>query len=89
MVQKSRGNKKPKKASPLETSRTQTISIFGKKMIAGGVVMVIVGFWVLSFADSLARNWASSLSPFLILGGYAVIALGILWPQPDPSSLHQ
>ena len=87
MGQKKRGNKKPTKAPQLEASLTSGISVFGKKIIAGGIGVVIFGFWVLSFADSLGRNWASALSPFLILSGYAVIALGIIWPSRQSSSL--
>lgn len=61
----------------------------GKKTIAVGVVLASVGFAVLTRADSMGRNWAASLSPFLILGGYALMGWGIFRddPQPAPPTL--
>lgn len=32
--------------------------------------------------DPMGQNWASNLSPFLILGGYALIGLGIVLKDP-------
>lgn len=61
-------------ASPVEN-----ITRTGKKIIAGGIGLVVVGFIVLTRTDPMGQNWASHLSPFLILGGYALVALGILW----------
>lgn len=65
------------------------ISSTGKKTIAAGVVLAAVGFAVLTKADSMGRNWAASLSPFLILGGYAIMGWGIFRddPQPTPATL--
>ncbi|MBI3296661.1 MAG: hypothetical protein HYZ75_00750 [Elusimicrobia bacterium] len=57
------------------------ISSRGKKVIAGGMVLVAVGFMVLTKADPMGRNWAASLSPFLILGGYACVGWGIFLPE--------
>ncbi|OGR85751.1 MAG: hypothetical protein A2901_01170 [Elusimicrobia bacterium RIFCSPLOWO2_01_FULL_54_10] len=54
------------------------ISSRGWKIIGAGAGIVIVGFIVLTFTDPAGQNWASNLSPFLILGGYGVIAAGIL-----------
>ena len=51
--------------------------------MAGGAV-VLLGFAVLSRADALGRNWAASLAPFLILGGYAAIGAGLFLPPPPP-----
>ena len=52
-------------------------------MIWTGIAAAFAGFVVLSYADSLGRNWAASVSPFLILGGYAVVGLGIFWESPQ------
>lgn len=60
------------------------LSLTGKKTIAAGVVLAAVGFLVLTRADSMGRNWAGSLSPFLILGGYAVMGWGIFRDDPQP-----
>jgi hypothetical protein len=59
----------------------------GKKVIAAGVVAVVVGFWIVTFTDPAGRNWASNLCPFVILGGYALIGVGIVTPDPEESSL--
>ncbi len=60
------------------------ISSTGWKTIAAGVVFAAVGFGVLTRADSMGRNWAASLSPFLILGGYALMGWGIFRDDPPP-----
>ena len=54
------------------------ISTRGWKVIGAGIGVVVLGFIVLSFTDPGGQNWASTLSPFLILGGYAAVAVGIL-----------
>jgi len=59
----------------------EAISGRGKKTIGGGVLLLILGFVVLTLTDSHGRNWASILSPLLILGAYGVIAYGIFLPD--------
>ena len=54
------------------------ISPRGWKVIEAGLGVVVIGFIVLCFTDPAGQNWASTLSPFLILGGYGTIAAGIL-----------
>ena len=58
------------------------IGSLGWKIIAGGAALVLAGFFTLTQADPMGRNWAADLSPFLILGGYALVGLGIFWPEP-------
>jgi len=60
------------------------LSPVGKRLVAAGGTLVILGFAVLSRADAMGRNWASSLSPFLILGGYAAIGIGLFLPSAPP-----
>jgi hypothetical protein len=60
------------------------LSPVGKRLVAAGGTLVLLGFAVLSRADALGRNWASSLSPFLILGGYAAIGIGLFLPPAPP-----
>ena len=60
------------------------LSVRGKKVILCGIATIALGFVVLTRADSRGRNWAGVLSPFLILGGYAVVACGIYVPDPAP-----
>jgi len=67
-------------------ARGEMISSRGWKIIGAGVAALAAGFYMLTFTDPLGRNWASSLSPFLILGAYGIIAAGILLPEaPAPA----
>lgn len=83
---------KPKK-TPKEKVQTppppsELLSPRGKVLIAAGGSSVLLGFLVLTRADALGRNWAASLAPFLILGGYAAIGIGLfLPPAPPPPSV--
>ncbi|MFH2202345.1 MAG: hypothetical protein ABIJ96_04480 [Elusimicrobiota bacterium] len=65
----------------------EAISSAGRKTIVGGVALLIAGFIILTFTDPQGRNWASTLSPLLILGAYGVIAYGIFLPGKEPSSV--
>jgi hypothetical protein len=60
----------------------------GKKVMAAGVVCVVLGFWILTFTDPAGKNWASTLSPALLVLGYTLIGVGIVLPDPisAPSS---
>jgi hypothetical protein len=58
--------------------KTIGISRTGVKIIGAGIGIVVIGYLVLSKTDPAGQNWASMLSPFLLLGGYALIGLGIL-----------
>lgn len=60
------------------------ISKRGWLVIGLGIGVAAIGYWVLTFTDPAGRNWASNLSPFLILGGYAIIGAGIMIPPPSP-----
>ena len=65
---------------------SESLSPRGKALAAAGGIVVLLGFAVLSRADALGRNWAATLSPFLILGGYAAIGLGLFLPPAPPPS---
>ena len=71
----------------------ETFSSRGKKTIGVGIGLLVLGFILLRFTDPAGRNWASTLSPFIILGAYGVIAFGIFLPgseeppqSPPPAS---
>lgn len=55
----------------------------GWRIVGIGTGVVILGFIVLTFADPRGQNFASELSPFLILGGYAAIGFGIVAKDPS------
>ena len=81
-------NKKTfKEKVPAPPPPSAALNPFGKKLAWAGGILVVLGFAVLSRADALGRNWAATLSPFLILGGYAAIGIGLfLPPAPPPPS---
>jgi len=62
--------------------RRPLLSRRGKITIGVGVALVAIGFYILTFTDPAGQNWASHLCPFVILGGYAVIGIGIVLPDP-------
>ena len=64
---------------------TEGITPLGMKVIGAGVAVIILGFFVLSRADAMGSNWAANLSPFLILGGYILVGLGIFAPAQSSS----
>ena len=77
------------KGGPGSQVRTfRGISNRGWKVIGSGIGIVVIGFIVLSYTDPAGQNWASNLSPFLILGGYATIAVGIILPEAPKDPLQ-
>lgn len=78
-----RGEEKAKAAG--DSARPPIISRRGWKVIGIGVAIAALGYLVLCLTDPRGQNLASTLSPFLILGGYVAIGAGILVrdrPQP-------
>ncbi len=47
---------------------------------------MVAGFVLLSFADPLGRNLPALVSPFLLIGGYGAIGLGLFLPPPPPAA---
>jgi len=72
---------KKKKIEEKKSDQDQSISSKGKKVILIGIVILILGFFILTKTDPEGQNWASVLSPFLIVGGYITIAIGIILPD--------
>ncbi|PIP81600.1 MAG: hypothetical protein CO113_17445 [Elusimicrobia bacterium CG_4_9_14_3_um_filter_62_55] len=70
-----------KDADAWETE-VERLSARGKKVIGGGIAVLALGFFILTLTDPSGRNWASTLSPILILGAYAIIFFGIFLPDP-------
>lgn len=82
---KSQSGKKVIPSSPPSFPKIKLngISKRGWKVIGFGIGTAVLGFYILSFTDPAGQNWASNLSPFVILGGYATIAIGIVFPEKD------
>jgi hypothetical protein len=73
-------NKRPLSAPPRHApiQRPPLLNKRSLQWIAGGIFTLVAGYIVLAFADAKAQNWAGTFSPFLILGGYALIGIGLL-----------
>ncbi|GEM_PF-1091345 len=77
---------KPQEVKPEEVKsrligdlpRRQGISRRGKIIIACGIGLLVIGFFILTKTNPEGSNWASIVSPILIIGGYITIALGII-----------
>src|SRR5258708_27843068 len=63
-----------------------SLSSRGKKWIAVGVCVVITGFWLLTFTDPAGQNWASTVSPMLLVLGYTFIGIGLVIPTPSSTN---
>jgi hypothetical protein len=86
MAKKNRGPKVSKEPQAQQQAPIEPISSKGKKVIGMGVGILVLGFIVLCFTDPMGRNWASLLSPFLIVGGYVLVGIGIFLPENLPTS---
>jgi len=60
------------------TPPADSLSRRGKKCVIAGMGVVAGGFWILTYTDPAGQNWASTLSPFLLVAGYALIGVGIM-----------
>lgn len=74
--------KKDHSAAPLPY---EPLSAGGKRLVWAGGGLVVAGFVLLSFADALGRNLPALVSPFLLIGGYAAIGVGLFLPPVPPS----
>lgn len=50
----------------------------GFKVIVVGILSLIFGFVLLSFSNSEGNNFASIISPFVIIFSYVLIGIGII-----------
>lgn len=76
----------PQKSKTMPVQDPPIISRRGKIIIGLGIFTVAAGFYIVTLTDPLGQNWASNLCPFVILGGYALIGVGIVLPDPLKSS---
>jgi dipeptide/tripeptide permease len=74
-------------AKAVEDKPTDSISHRGKKVIGIGIGVVAHGFWILTYTDPAGQNWASTVSPLLLVLGYGMIGVGIVLPDPSDPSL--
>jgi hypothetical protein len=76
------------KKTKVEIKPEEGISKRGKKVIGIGIFLLAIGFLVLTKTDPQGQNFASIISPFLIIGGYVTIAVGIILPDKKVTSNH-
>jgi len=69
-----------KKDVPAPSLPYEPLSYRGKVLAGVGGALVVAGFVLLSFADSMGRNLPATLSPFFLIGGYAAIGVGLFLP---------
>ena len=74
-----------KKDHPAPPLPTEALSPRGKQLAWVGGALVVAGFVLLSFADALGRNLPALVSPFLLIGGYAAIGVGLFLPPAPPA----
>ena len=73
--------KQPETVSKL----SEGINKNGRKLIAAGIVLLTAGFLLLTRTDPGGQNWASTVSPFMIVAAYIAIAVGIVFPDDKPA----
>ncbi|OGS44509.1 MAG: hypothetical protein A2539_01250 [Elusimicrobia bacterium RIFOXYD2_FULL_34_15] len=66
------------KAIQLPQIQEKMISKRGKTVISIGIGLLIIGYLILTKTNPQGDNWASIISPFLLIGGYITIAIGII-----------
>lgn len=67
-----------KQDTHLESGHLEGISRRGKIIISCGIGLLVIGFFILSKTNPEGSNWASILSPILIISAYITIASGII-----------
>jgi len=82
MAKNKRRHPKDVSTKSTDAKAVPVVSRRGKKVIGAGVLMVLFGFWILTYVDPAGQNWAGMLSPALLVLGYGLIGLGIVLPDP-------
>jgi undecaprenyl pyrophosphate phosphatase UppP len=50
----------------------------GLYVIAAAIAVLVIGYFILTKVNADASNWAGAVAPILIIGGYIMVAVGIL-----------
>lgn len=62
--------------------RSPHISRRGWRVIGAGAATACLGYGLLLLCDPAGQNWASFISPALILAGYASVGVGTILRDP-------
>ncbi len=50
----------------------------GLYVIGVAIAILVLGYYILTKVNADASNWVGAVSPILIIGGYILVAVGIL-----------
>ena len=64
--------------TPATTDTTDRFGAINWVLLGIGILLLIIGFGTLALANQDASNLPGRLSPFLVLGGYGAIFIGLL-----------
>lgn len=53
-------------------------NMFGLYIVFGALAVLALGYVVLTKVNADASNWAGAAAPIMIIGGYILVAVGIL-----------
>jgi undecaprenyl pyrophosphate phosphatase UppP len=53
-------------------------NITGLYIVFGALAVIALGYFILTKVNADASNWAGAVAPILIVGGYIMVAIGIL-----------
>jgi hypothetical protein len=76
MARKTHPSREKLKVPPVLPQKINLLSPHSKKLVFAGLCLVLFGFWILTYTDPAGQNWASTLSPLLLVLGYFFIGLG-------------
>ena len=60
------------------SSQTKKQTFRKKVTLMVGLTSIFIGFFLLTLTNPEGNNWASILSPLMIIGGYIVVIIGLL-----------
>lgn len=50
----------------------------GLYIVGAAIVVLAIGYFILTKVNADASNWAGAVAPIMIIGGYITVAVGIL-----------
>jgi hypothetical protein len=60
------------------SSQTQKQALRKTVTLTVGTASIVIGLFLLTLTNPEGNNWASILSPLMIIGGYVVVIVGLL-----------
>jgi hypothetical protein len=60
------------------SSQTQKLALRKTVTLTVGTASIVIGLFLLTLTNPEGNNWASILSPLMIIGGYVIVIVGLL-----------